>query len=91
VRVAAFRRVAPRVAAAEPVLLVLRRFAFPLVVVLPRLAAVFFVVDLLRGFSVAPVTASACRLVDFFLDGAERGTQPLLGHVPVHDLLRLSC
>jgi hypothetical protein len=51
-----------RVAAAEPALFVLRRFAFArLVVVLPRPAAAFFVVERflgLRGFSV-PVTASA--------------------------------
>jgi hypothetical protein len=44
-----------RVAAAELVLVVLRRFAFPrLVVVLPRLAAAFFVVERclrLLGFS----------------------------------------
>jgi hypothetical protein len=59
--VAAFR-VDLRVAAAEPVLLVLDRFAFPrLVVVLPRLAAAFFVVERflgLRGGLVLPVTAS---------------------------------
>jgi hypothetical protein len=80
-------RVPLRVAAAEPVLLVLERrleadfvlalrpvvaadrlppaerFAFPrLVIVLPQLAAAFFVVERflrLRGFSVPPVTASA--------------------------------
>jgi hypothetical protein len=49
-------RVLLRVAAVEP-----RRFAFPrLVVVFPRLAAAFFVVERLlrlRGFSVVPVTA----------------------------------
>jgi hypothetical protein len=56
-------RVLLRVAAAEPVLLLLGRFAFPrLVVVLPRLVAAFFVVERFlrfRGFSVVPVTASA--------------------------------
>jgi hypothetical protein len=54
------------VAAAELVLLLLGRFAFPrLVVVLSRLAAAFFVVEgflLLRRFSVVPVTASAIAL-----------------------------
>jgi hypothetical protein len=34
---------------------------------------------------------STCRLVDFLFDRAERGAQPLLGHVPVHNLLRLTC
>jgi hypothetical protein len=56
-------RVPLRLAAAEPVLLVLRRFDFPrLVVVLPRLAIAFFVVERLLGFSVVPVTASAMAL-----------------------------
>jgi hypothetical protein len=56
-------RVLLRVAAAEPVPLLLGRFAFPrLVVVLLRLVAAFFVVERLlrlRGFLVVPVTASA--------------------------------
>ena len=48
-------RVLLRVAAAEP-----RRFAFPrLVVVFPRLAAAFLVVERRRGFLLVPVTASA--------------------------------
>jgi len=55
--------VARRVAGAELDFLVLARFAFPrLVLVVPRLAAAFFVVERflrLRGFSVVPVTASA--------------------------------
>ena len=59
-------RVLLRVAVAEAVLLLLDRFAFPRrVVVLPRLAAAFFVVEgllRLRGFSVGPVTASAIAL-----------------------------
>ena len=59
-------RVLLRVAEAEAVLLLLGRFAFPrLVVVLPRLAAAFFVVERLlrlRRFSVVPVTASAIAL-----------------------------
>ena len=57
-------RVLLRVAAADAVLRL--RFAFPRrVVVLPRLAAAFFVVGrflLLRGLSVVPVTASAMAL-----------------------------
>jgi hypothetical protein len=48
-------RVLLRVAAAEP-----RRFAFPrLVVVFPRLAAAFFVVERRRGFLLVLVTVSA--------------------------------
>jgi hypothetical protein len=59
-------RVLLRVPAAEPVLLALGRFALPrLVVVLPRLAAAFFVAERvlrLRSFFVVPVTVSAMAL-----------------------------
>jgi hypothetical protein len=58
-------RVLLREAAAEAVFLVLGRFAFPRLLLLPRLAAAFLVVERLlrrRGFSVVPVTASAMAL-----------------------------
>ena len=55
-------RVLLRVAAAEAVFLVLGRFAFPRLLVLPRLAAAFLVVERRRGFLLVPVTASAIAL-----------------------------